>query len=283
MIDFKKLIKDNLSEMIKDSFRNDRRDIWLWLTLKEEFNANLDPAACNTPRMREDIYEFLSKHPSDLETIRRDIYTAIIPEENFSWMKEEKRQILWLTPRIEDLTQTDSRRFARGSVNLFGREKLIAIIDFWEHPLPRKVELVERLHSEWRRHESHDTDYRWFSDSKEGLQRCICAGEWFEKESKQRLIKPEPIRNYEELLIHFDNDNYERPYRKEIIKKIQASWNKRKFEERNPDKQQLNVRISKKAKDLLNELSGNDKKSQSKIIEKLILMEAEHHIYLRDM
>ncbi|MCU9532819.1 hypothetical protein, partial [Pseudomonas mosselii] len=195
------------------------------------------------------------------------------------WITSSKRQIQWLTPKIEDLTE---RILPSGLAHLQGRDRLVAALDIWQVDLERKQRGVERLHDRWRRHIAMDSQLEWFSDKKEGAKRCLCAWEWLQKKYLSAFSRQTPIDSYEKLLAFFDQEDMGPNERIAIIKGIRQRWSKKQFNDRSTDKKQVNVLLSKAVIEQLDALVELHGLKRAQIIENLVRMEADAGVYLTD-
>ena len=258
---------------------NNRQAIWLWLGLyvHEKFDLNVD--SCNGATMRDVVAQTLRGAPDIASDIpaKKDRY--LLPEEQLAWITSSQRQLQWLTPKIDDLTD---RILPRGLVHLQGRDRLVATLDIWQVDLEMKHRAVERLHDHWRRHKAMDNQLEWFSDPKESTKRCLCAWEWLQKKYLRPFSRQIPISNYQELLTFFDQEDMGSNERIAIIKGIRQLWSKKQFNERSADKKQVNVMLSKTVIAQLDALAETHGLKRAQVIESLVRMEVDAGVYLTD-
>ena len=265
--------RDELAELLREPKQNNRHDIWLWLCLDRYEKADLDPATCNGTTMRSAIARYLKRNPDLLEGINRDKDRFMVPEDCFKWIEGGERQYQWLLGKIERITDL---RLSRGLVHLTGRNHLIAMLDHWDVDIAKKAEKIERLRRDWLQHKATDSDYEWFEDKKEGAQRCKCAWEWLKKNRLSLLSLRDPISNYQELLMFFDQAEYGPTDQKAIIEKIRQRWRRKQHGDRTvaAGKKQVNVELSLTAIDLLDELAKKHDLTRPQVLERLITMES---------
>lgn len=260
--------RDELAELLRETKRNNRHDIWLWLFLYLYEKVGLDPATCNGTTMRSAIAGFLKRNSRMLEEINRQKDRFLVPGDLFKWIHENERQYRWLLSRIKDITNF---RLPEGLVHLTGRNHLIAIVDLWQVDIAKKADEIEHLRGLWARHKATDNNFAWFDDKKEGSQRCICAWEWLQK---NRSLG-EPINNYQELLMFFDRAEYGPAEQKAIINEIKQRWNRKQFDKRTADKKQVNILLSKTVITLLDDLVKKHDLKRSEVLERLITIESD--------
>lgn len=266
---------DLLSALLHDSSINRRQDIWLWLHLHLRRRLLLNPNTCNGTTMREAIAGDLRHWPNLIKKVPywKDEY--LVQDERLAWITDDERQHLWLSPRVDDLTD---KYFPRGLVHLTGRHRIIAMIDAWHVDIRKKAREIEHLREQWRRHLARDSQLEWFADNKEGTKRCICAWEWIKKH--RPTPRQLPINNYQELLAFFDKENLLSYEQKVIIQEIKKRWNRQRFDDRNADKKQINVMLSKTVIAQLDELAKRHDLKRAQVIEALVGTEAEIGDYL---
>ncbi|KAA6171594.1 hypothetical protein F3K50_17180 [Pseudomonas marginalis] len=272
---------DELGQLLKDPHKKSRHDIWLWLYL-DNHNARFPPASCNGLTMRDEIAKFLKHKPAVLKKIASKKDEALVPDAHLEWIGEGARQYRWLLGKIEDITgASPSWGQPHSLVHLTGRNHLIAMLDLWSVDLENKADQIERLRNQWLRHKAKDSDFEWFKDKKEGLQRCRCAREWLEKNPINILKSQPPISNYEELLMYFDELGPGHNEKKAIIEKIKKRWHRKQFNVREADKKQVNVMLSKTVIILLDELAKKHNLKRGKVLEQLIEMESSQSRIVR--
>lgn len=271
---------DELSQLLQDPLRNSRHDVWLWLWLYlfHDKARKLDRNTCNGATMRDVIARALRRAPHLIKLIpsKKDRY--LVPDEQLAWIAKDERQIQWLLPKVDDLT---GNNFPRGIAHLTGRSRIIAMLDVWQEDIEEKTQKIDRLHECWRRHLARDSQFEWFTDKKEGKQRCICAWEWIEKNHLGLFSRKLPISNYSELLIFFDQANLGRHEQKAMIQEIKKRWSRQQFDERNADKKQINVLLSKAVIAQLDELAKRHDLKRAQVLETLVRMESDAGVYLR--
>ncbi len=269
---------DPLTQLL-GTWINNRQAIWLWLGLyvHEEFDLNGD--SCGGATMRDVVAEALRGAPEITSDIpaKKDRY--LLPEEQLAWITSSQRQLQWLTPRIDDLTD---RILPNGLVHLHGRDRLVATLDIWQVDLEEKQRTVERLHDRWRRHIAMDSQLEWFNDKKDGTKRCACAWEWLQKKYLRPYSRQIPISNHQELQMFFDQEDIGPNERIAIIQGIRQLWSKKQFNARSSDKKQVNVLLSKAVIAQLDALAETHGMKRAQIIEHLVRMETDTGTHLAD-
>lgn len=258
---------DPLTQLLQDTGINNRQAIWLWLGLYVYESFDLDRNTCNGATMRDVVANALKVAPDIAYDIpaKKDRY--LLPAEQMAWITDDKRQIQWLTPKTNNLT---NQVLPRGLVHLQGRDRLIAALDIWQVDLEEKGLAVERLHDQWRRHIAKDSQFEWFTDKKEGTKRCICAWEWIQKNPLDSVRRPSPIGNYNELLMYFDQAELDRHGQKAVIQEIKKRWSRQQFSERNADKRQVNAMLPHDLINQIDELAQKHGLKQREVIEALL-------------
>lgn len=271
---------DELGRLLQDPYRNNRHDVWLWLWLYlfHDKARELDRNTCNSATMRDVIARALRRKSHLIARIPREKAHHLVPDEQLAWIAKDERQNQWLLPIIDELT---GKNFPRGFAHLTGQSRIIAMLDVWEADIEVKAQEIDLLHERWRWHKSRDSQFEWFTDKKEGKQRCICAWDWIEKSHLGLFSRKPPISNYSELLIFFDQANLGRHEQKAMIQEIKKRWSRQQFDERNADKKQINVLLSKAVIAQLDELAKRHDLKRAQVLETLVRMESDAGVYLR--
>lgn len=203
----------------------------------------------------------------------------MLPAADLDWIKEDARQLSWLFDQVNDFTE---QILPSGLSHLTGRDEIIAMIDLWKTDLSNKKSRIRRLHDRWQRQQIKDIDLEWFQDRKEGAKRCSCARDWLLSNSQyQRLARKHPIKTSPDLAMFFEEAEVSQFERKAVIKDIKARWSRLQFNERNADKKQINLMLSKKVIDQLDELATHHGMKRAQIIEALVKHEASAGEYLK--
>lgn len=266
-----------LTKLLGNEKTNIRSDVWLWLHLTLQEEANLDPDSCNGLTMRSAITSYLRKSNYAPHQIAKDKDRYLLPQTTLNWIMEDERQYRWLDNR---LTAIHKSKLPNGLAHLTGRNELVAIIDIWDIDLANKKRQIDALRIEWLRHKKTDIAFSWFTDKKESNQRCECAWEWLEKNKHTIFTKLPLISNYNELLMYFDEANLGTNEKQAVIAKIKKSWNKKQFNERTTDKNQYNFRLKITVVDQLDALAEKQNLKRTEILETLITREYEAKVLL---
>jgi hypothetical protein len=270
---------DKLARLLKVSTRNNRLDVWMWLYLYIYKEFDLERSTCNSETMRNEIAYALTRHPNLVSRIQTERDRFLLRDDLLAWITKDERQYHWLLPRIDDLTGCT---FPRRLVHLTGRSELIAMLDVWRVNIEEKADEVRHLHKDWRRHTALDSQFEWFADKKEGAKRCVCAWEWLEKNHRSLLSRQLPISNHKELLMFFDRAQLGPHEQKAMIQEIKRRWNRQQFDERNADKKQVNVMLSKTVIAQPGALAETHGLKRAQIIEALVSMESDAGVYLAE-
>lgn len=273
---------DALAELdasFAQSHASNREDIWRWLYLYEHKEKRLDRDTCNGVSMRDSIAGALKGNKDLVNELRSQRDKFMLPAADLDWIKEDTRQLKWLFDRVDDLTE---QILPSRLSHLTGRDEVIAMVDLWDTRLSNKKTSVKRLHEQWQRQQIKDIDLEWFQDKKEGLKRCSCARDWFLSNSHyQRLANRHLINTSSDLAMFFEKARTSELERKTAIKDIKARWSRLQFNERNSDRKQVNLMLSKKVIDQLDELVTLHGMKRAQIIEALVKKEASAGEYLK--
>jgi hypothetical protein len=253
---------------------DERLDIWLWLQVQRGWGG-LSPDIICSPNTR----EILVSRIGDLHLNRlidEQSPIRLLAGDYFKWIANDKRQLEWLSLYVR-------RELQYGIIpiptKLFGREFVIASIDFLESDLNTKAGIVDRMRWGWNEHVKKDSTFKWFQGEEEE-SRCACAWDWLVEKRGQMTLGRDRIINHEDLLIFFDALPVDDAQKREDISAIKLRWRQRKFREKNTGKSQYNFLLSDKAIIELDKLVLKYGVKRLQILEALIQFEAEKGFYL---
>lgn len=255
---------------------NRRQQIWLWLWLSSGNRVAADALppfeSCGGGTMPEAILNTLGMTPTIRSVeIRAAMDACLLPEEQLAWIGDGERQLSWLLRRLRGKISYLHRNIVR----LTPREELIVRLDILDATLAEKQSLMADIYRDWRAQVARDSDFDWFLNQKEEVERCKCAWEWLEK----RYLRPRHFRQrfdtYQGLLQFFDQEDMERAKQQEIVRKIKQRWSRQQLDVRNSDCKQVNVMLPTATISKLDHLVKKHGMSRAKIVAKLIDDEAE--------
>ncbi len=267
-------ITDQLSQILNETNHSLRYDIWLWLHLNYN-NAGLQFGEMNSLSMRPKMANFLSTRLHFVETIKTIRRGQLLPEKSFDWINEDKRQIEWLIIKVGRHGIYPNLLSLPG---LHGKDALICAIDQWNIDITQKQLSLNELENEWNNHKKGDKHFQWFKDEN---QKCLLAWEWINKNLTNHIPCP-PFEDYEDLMIFFDQSNLIPDQVKFYIEKIKRKWSQQKYREGLTGKSQYNFILSDKAIKNLDQLANTYDLSRAKILEILLQMESEKHLYISE-
>lgn len=265
---------DTLSEILGMHEYNRRHDLWLWYKLylfHEGFNElnHLDL------EMRDKIAQYLLQNRQLINQLIKEKSNQLVPDEELSWIKDERRLINWTTRELERTLNHNSMIM---QIELTGRDLLIAMLDINPKDVTEKVTILRKLEQDWLNHKAQDKRYAWFKNDD---QKCQLAYEWLSK-SASFFIRQTPFENYEDILIFFDNANYSEEKIELCISKIKKAWNQRKYRTSLNGKAQYNFILSDKTAELLDKISNQHEISRARTIEILVEIEAREGLYIAE-
>lgn len=256
---------------------DNRTFVWLWLHMYFYEKFNLSPNSCNGVEMINVIEEALRNNPDLLQAIPGLIDYYLLPDQEFSWITNDERQLNWLIPQIQYQSNWPP---LETFPHLTGRDQAIAMLDSWNSTLSNKAFLVKTLRNNWQAYEANYKNLDWFRDKKEGLERCLCAEEWLNKYLPNNAFQRHIISNAEDLALYFDRANHPKHYAKLVIREIKKRWARKQFDKRSADKKQVNVLLPKTVIAQLDALKLKHGLKSAQIIEELLRMESKQGLYL---
>ncbi|KKN62216.1 hypothetical protein LCGC14_0514240 [marine sediment metagenome] len=231
----------------------------------------------NSQTMRNQIARALKRNRLILLDFERRRDTALLPEEAFEWIKKNGRQPKLLA--AEAAKKTGLR--IRSSVfrTLTEKEQLIALLDLWDSDFGQKANTLDRLSVTWTQLTRADKLFDWFKD-KDERAKCDLAWSWLEKNKPRLTWRSQPFTKHTEMLELFDYSEAS-PEEKELyIEKIKRRWSTQKTREKDTEKKQYNFILTHTVNAVLDELAAKHELSRTKVLQQLLLNEAEHGLYL---
>jgi hypothetical protein len=267
-----------LSDFYGDSRQDARRDTWLWLHLTKSTHSHFELNDFDAPNVRQRMEDFLSRAPGLIPDIQSKMSRLLLPEESFTWIGRDDRQISWLINHV-------NQRILNGTFEwpnrLVGRNLVIAMIDIWDVNLSVKEASVSLMQSYWNQHLQSDLIYRWFKEKDESA-RCSFIWEWIQKHHGLLAHGRPPITSYEDVLTFFDRTNLSYSDKILLIQSAKKRWSQNQYRENLKGKKQYNFILSDKAIRSLDQLSEKHGLTRAKILEILILEEKTNDIYISE-
>lgn len=247
-----------------------REIAWMWRALSDD-GVDFDECRLNSQLMRQQIAEYLThKLLADLEHAKD---TQFLAEDDFRWVAKEGRQPAWLLRKT--LQTIGVRLLPQPLTTLPIRQQVIAVFDLWNARLSEKREALGDLEYAWREHLQNDKLFTWFR-GKEEESKCSMAWDWMRKHQPQLARGAPPFTCHSELLDFFDRSDATPGERELYVAKIKRWWGTRKTRENSSDKKkQYNFVLANDVNEALDKLAQRHKLSRTKILERLILNEAE--------
>ncbi|WP_153050200.1 hypothetical protein [Pseudomonas sp. MF4836] len=254
-----------------------REITWLWNALSND-GIDFDDCQLNSLVMRQQIAGHLT--PKLIAALEHAKDTQFLSEDEFRGVAKDGRQPNWLVRKA--LQVVGERRLPQPLTTLPIRQQVIAIFDLWSARLSDKKMALIDLEYAWREHLQHDELFRWFKEEDE-KSKCLMAWEWMKKHLPQQTRNEPPFASHSELLEFFDRHDATQGEKELYVFKIKRSWSTRKTRENSPNKKQYNFVLTNDVNAALDKLAKEHKLSRTKILEQLILNEAETGLHLGQM
>lgn len=252
-----------------------RVNTWLWLYLRDA-GSNFSADTFMATGMVDLIASAISLGGRSTHQIAFDQRRSLLPEECFTWVTDEERQIQWLLTYFK----------SRSGFNIFpipprllGRNLLIASIDLWATELDQKSIAVSEMKLAWNQCKQNDSIFNWFKGKDEAL-RCELAWNWLKQRNEFSVFGLPPIFSYENLLLVFDRFTTIQAEKIIAIDAIKKRWSQQQYREKLTGKKQVNLILSDKAIFGLDKLAAKYDLSRAKVLEILIQFETEKNGYI---
>ncbi|HBP5283204.1 MULTISPECIES: hypothetical protein [Pseudomonas] len=268
-------INDQLSNLIGNNEYNKRRDIWLWARLNE-LGGNLGHIEQAGNNIREKISHLLTLNPQLTEPLKNEMTNRLLPDSDFKWINEGRRQINWITSKISEKSNIPLFNLP---ISLHNMDRLFFIIDIWATDVTYKKITLNDIQEKWRLQKKYDKPFEWFRDDR---KKTKLAWEWLQKNTYLAGVQTQFSEDYDDLLIFFDNTSIT-PEQKELyLGKIKRSWSQKKYRENLEGKEQCNLTLSTKSIETLKNLAARHDISRNRVIEILLEMEEIKNEYLTE-
>lgn len=252
-----------------------RVNTWLWLYLRGA-GSNFSPDSFMATGMVNLITSAISSGIRSMNQIAFDQRRSLLPEECFTWIVDDERQIQWL---LSYFIKRSGFGIYPIPPRLFGRNLLIASIDLWVAELDQKSIAVSDMKQDWSQYKQNDNIFDWFKDKDEAL-RCELAWNWLKPRNEFSMFGLSPIFSYENLLIVFDRITTNQAEKKIAVDAIKKRWSQQRYREKLTGKKQVNLILSDKAIFGLDKLAAKYDLSRTKVLEILIQFEMEKSVYI---
>lgn len=264
---------DLLARILEDKTASHRRDLWLWFWLTGH-GANLGSYAESRMGMRDKMAHYLNQNAWLTPRARDDKNKQLLPERQLDWLNEGSRQIEWI---YQKFTLYAGYNWNNTPQDVFGKDRLILIVDLWQVDTTQKKLTLDSLKIQWNAHKSGDKTYKWFKDDD---KKSALAWDWLNKNTSFTVLHSKPFETYEDLLIFFDSANLTTEQKTLYIDRIKKRWSQQKYRESLIGKAQYNFVLSDKAVANLDKLASFHEISRAKILEILLEMETEKNGYI---
>lgn len=264
---------DLLARILEDKTASHRRDLWLWFWLTGH-GANLGSYAESRMGMRDKMAHYLNQNAWLTPRAIDDKNKQLLPERQLDWLNEGSRQIEWA---YQKFTQYVGYNWNNTPQDIFGKDRLILIIDLWQVDTTQKKLTLDSLKIQWNTHKSGDKTYKWFKDDD---KKSALAWDWLNKNTSFTVLHSKPFETYEDLLIFFDSANLMTEQKTLYIDRIKKRWSQQKYRENLIGKAQYNFVLSDKAIANLDKLASLHEIGRAKILEILLEMETEKNGYI---
>ncbi|MDV6593973.1 hypothetical protein FA513_29745 [Pseudomonas aeruginosa] len=262
------------TELIRTMKMNVREIAWLWNALSND-GIDFDECQLNSQVMRKQIAEHLT--PKLVAALEHAKDTQFLAEDDFRWVAKDGRQPAWLVRKT--LQAIGEILLPQPLATLPIRQQVIAVFDLWNARLSEKRMALSDLEYAWREHLQHDKLFTWFKGEDEE-SKCSMAWDWMEKHQPQLTRSVPPFTCHSELMDFFDRRDATPGERELYVAKIKRWWGTRKTRENSPNKKQYNFVLANDVNTALDKLAQGHKLSRTKILERLILNEAETGLHL---
>ncbi|WP_312438525.1 hypothetical protein [Janthinobacterium sp.] len=256
--------KDELKSLFPKWRLNDREVVWLWLMLRRlKLALPLDEFGANN--MCDRMAHFIEDERL-IAYFEEERNITILREEDLQWIEKSARQSKWLIDEFLNEIRIDEPVYP---AHLSPREKLIAIVDYWNAPIARKSEVLDSLRKDWGHHLEEDKYYKWFKENSE-KQKCETAWGWYRKEMPRLTRGKNPFHTYEALLLFLDSSGLKLDEKRLHIVEIKKEWKRRQVSANQEGTKQTNFAFPEDVRSQLDTLAKKFGLTKKELVERLI-------------
>lgn len=254
----------------------EREFAWLWMFLKRTRRTELDPNLFGSHQARDQMAFVLNTSPQVKEQVLGMMKSHLLPDQAFSWITQESRQLRWLD---HELTKHERYYSITLPPQLAGRERLIMRIDALDIPPTEKLLFLNRMEQDWGRLRGTDKMFAWFK-AKDQADRCSTAWEWLSTHYPSHTSGKASFKGYLDLLSFFDQTNWGDAEKDLCVLKIKRRWGQKAYREKLQDKKQYNFVLSDETNQKLDQLAKKHALKRNQILEILIKTELNQELYI---
>jgi hypothetical protein len=246
-----------------------RLNNWLWLRLQEK-GHDYPVEILGTDEVRGD---------RDCSELLDESRQYLLPQEEFDWILENKRQAEWLRSYFRRKLDVSTRSLPS---RLLGKYLIFAAIDTYDASFEEKLDVVRKMQALWYEYIKEDVIFGWFLKN-EKISRCKTAWDWVTKHKQEDLYGIAPFSNVEDLMIFYDRLGLTKEEKERDILKIQRFWHQRESRAKEGDRKQYNFVLFKHAVADLDKLAKKHDLKRSQMLEVLIQNEVDNGTYAKKM
>lgn len=269
--------REPLSALLHEWKLDDREVAWLWHYLAYIKKEDLTDCALNSALMRRELARRLRNNEDLKKDVEYERETQLLPYEAFQWIPKDGRQTDWLKLQLMKEARVVMLRAPLSTMT--GKGLVISIFDTWNTSMRSKEGFLRDLKQGWSEHLQGDRIFSWFQQEDE-KERCLLAWDWMEKNKPTLTRGRSPFTRHSELLAFFDRTSSSTDEKKHYIDSIKRRWSTQKHRENTTHKKQYNFVLHNDVNTALDKLAEHNHLSRTKILERLILSEAEHSFHL---
>lgn len=266
-------IIDRLAKIIGDTSADDRFTNWLWVTLKE-ITPTQYLGKFKSQEMRDRMAAILSTDSLLIKEVKSRA-TKTADKKQISWIKDSKRQRVWIETKLRTSQLTTNELRA----SLSNQELSVLMIDYVDSHQSQPQTLASTLRQEWEQQEKEDRVFDWFQKEAEE-DKCGFAWDFFGKKYYELSLMEEKFRSIDDLLAYVYTHKPSKELIELLISNAKSRWSQKKYRSKQDGKKQYNFILSDSAIKRLDKLAEKYDLKRPQIIEILLQMETEEGAYL---
>ena len=212
----------------------------------------------------------IAQSKENQQEIRRAMASMLVPARETRWIKEDQRQLNWISQRIGNYFPTDKLNIQK---EIKGKNLIFAQIDICNIPIETKQQNLHWLKIQWENTLKEDKIFNRIKGNDEGIKIQFIT-DWANKNFPASM-QGKSLKNTNDVIMLFDGKEFNKADKVKCLQSIMNRYNKQKSRKNNDDTKQCNISLSSESKMKLKSMTENDHSSQAELIERLIEKEWE--------
>ena len=258
------IFTDSLQALFPHWRLGHREITWLWLNLQSRGAASY-LGNFGTRAMRDGMANCINQWGLAAEIDNQKSY-MLLPEQMFNWIEKHGRQPTWLLRSVERVYTW----LPTCPVDLIPRERLIALLDFWNEDKSIKQFKLHELKAAWVRQQHDDKSFSWYANTGKEKQKCQIAWQWYQEHYQPHVRFATEFSDMENILEFLDVTNFSQEEKLYHLEQIKKKFKAKQTKANRLGKTQTNISLPNTTRLQLDELARKERRTKTEVIELLI-------------